>query len=63
MTPDEFKTACNQACEYCAAGHEPRLRTDTGEHVHDFIVKASFSHTICQADGIRKTYEAQQQNG
>ena len=42
-------------------GHTLRVRTDTGEHVHDFVALIQkdtkrFEHQFCLADSLRKRY-------
>ncbi len=63
LTQVEFEDACGQTCPHCASGNVPRYRDSTKEWCHDFVAKSSFSHVFCQASGLRKWYEAQQQNG
>ncbi len=64
LTRDEFQDACKKTCPHCATGNIPRQRDDTKEWVHDFVVKpGGYSHGFCQASGLRRWYEAQQQNG
>jgi hypothetical protein len=50
MSTDELKAGSPAAggCPHCDAGNVARFRTDTREWVHDFVGRASVSHTICQ---------------
>ena len=56
MTKDEFEAGAKALCANCAAGIVVRLRVDTNEWVHDQSVnsRASFAHSLCQANAFRK---------
>lgn len=48
-----------QACPLCAKGIAVRLRTDTGEFVHDYVINKLTNgvvqgHALCQANALRK---------
>ena len=58
LTPTEFDELVKLTCPHCAAGNVPRMRDDTGEMVHDYVGKGSFSHTFCLASGLRKAYDS-----
>lgn len=63
MTPAEFEAKCKELCPHCKAGEAVRMRTDTGEYVHDFSFGVvdpllgrprGMGHSICQAHEFRK---------
>ena len=63
MTSEEFEAKCKELCPHCAASEAVRIRTDTGEYVHDFSFGArdpntgrstGVGHAICQAHEFRK---------
>lgn len=60
MTLAEFNEVCLLVCKHCAAGKEPRQRTDTLEHVHDWTERGKagstiYHHSICGANGLRNS--------
>ena len=63
MSTDEFEAKCREMCPRCDRGDPVRLRTDTGEWVHDWSYGGQdpktgrligVGHGICLADGLRK---------
>ena len=50
VSKEEFQEIVATTCPHCKAGFAVRLRTDTGEWVHD-----QPGHTICWANGFRNS--------
>ena len=60
MTLAEFNEICMLVCKHCASGKEPRQRSDTLEHVHDWTERGKagstiYHHSICGANGLRNS--------
>ncbi|MGH7122141.1 MAG: hypothetical protein ACREFP_24625 [Acetobacteraceae bacterium] len=58
----DFVTICKLVCPHCRVGHMPVQRADTKEWCHTMspvaVVAggaAQFTHTICWADGFRRS--------
>jgi hypothetical protein len=65
MSTEEFEAQCKDLCPRCANGDPVRLRTDSGEWVHDWSfggtdpktgLMVGRGHGVCQADAFRKTH-------
>lgn len=63
LTDEEFEALAKENCPYCKRGIAIRYRTDTREFVHDNIKGASFSHSLCLSNGMRKARKTQVDNG
>lgn len=59
MNREQFETECRGICIHCREGIAVRLRTDTGEYVHDGAIHIPgtlgrrHSHAICLANDFR----------
>ena len=65
MSTEEFEAGCKELCPRCAAGDPIRLRSDTGEIVHDWSFGGTDpktgklignGHGICLASEFRKEW-------
>ena len=66
MTPEEFEAQCKELCPRCAAGDPVRLRTDTGENVHDWAYGGTDPKTgklVGRGHGICLAHEFRKQHG
>lgn len=55
LSDEDFARIVKLVCPHCRAGHLAHKRTDTGEWVHDRATGGQFTHTICWADGLRRS--------
>lgn len=59
LTNEQIEQLARSTCPHCKAGIAVRLRTDTGEWVHDSVktsVGVVNGHSICWASGLRAEY-------
>lgn len=60
FTKAEFEQLCVVTCPFCLRGHRATQRAATGEWVHDGVTAVApgrdmISHTLCRADGLRRS--------
>lgn len=55
LTLGQFVGVCRAVCPHCAPGARPEKRQATGEWVHTIRKGASVQHSICWADGLRRS--------
>lgn len=57
FTKEQVEQLAQMTCPHCKAGSPVRLRTDTGEWIHDQVANKfggmQPGHSICWASGIR----------
>ena len=63
LSDEDFDKLATENCPYCKRGNVVRYRTDSDEYVHDSITGASFSHSICLSNGMRKARAAANNDG
>jgi len=61
LTKPQFDAECAKRCQHCAASIQVRLRADSGEYVHDKVLRMvaggfepQAGHTLCGANNFRK---------